>query len=499
MADTSDILTGLGTGLANSMALGATTAYNQSYLNKSYSDAVNVLQQFAGSVAAQQNPDLLSEINQNLELAQQGTITPAQMLSAVQQKSNMLGVQVPQNFTDSVNSALSQEAQVAQQGYTPVERAAIQSALNGVIGQQQGEEAAIAANQQARGQYGGGQQIDMEQNALQGEINNASNTANQTEANAYQRALTAMTNEGQLGLSAGEQSFSQNAATATAQDAINSLNTQLKQQASAQNASANQAAILQTSAQQQARALANQQTGLALNSQNEGAANQTVQNLQGQENIEGGALANAGKNASNLLSPTYANSQAGVAGIAGNVLGPSSGVAGAVTGAIKGLTGSGSATPAQQATIDSAASNNVDTTNLDNSVNNSMSDFDSNIATDNSNLLSNLGSGGGDDGLGDLGFSTGGNVHGPGTETSDSIPVRLSNHEFVVNAESAKKHKPLLEAINNDDDDGILNHLIAHVVGPEEDDETVVVTPKGKTIDGQKALSDALRAMARVS
>lgn len=44
----------------------------------------------------------------------------------------------------------------------------------------------------------------------------------------------------------------------------------------------------------------------------------------------------------------------------------------------------------------------------------------------------------------------GGKVSGPGTETSDSIPARLSNGEFVLNAEAVKLiGKDKLEALNN--------------------------------------------------
>ncbi|MEQ9091778.1 MAG: phage tail tape measure protein [Balneola sp.] len=47
-----------------------------------------------------------------------------------------------------------------------------------------------------------------------------------------------------------------------------------------------------------------------------------------------------------------------------------------------------------------------------------------------------------------LGFSDGGEVRGAGTGTSDSIPARLSNGEFVVKAKEAKKNKEVLRAIN---------------------------------------------------
>ncbi|MEG0968998.1 MAG: phage tail length tape measure family protein [Pseudomonas sp.] len=49
------------------------------------------------------------------------------------------------------------------------------------------------------------------------------------------------------------------------------------------------------------------------------------------------------------------------------------------------------------------------------------------------------------------GFSTGGYVSGSGTGTSDSIPARLSDGEFVVNAKATKRNRALLEAINSNE------------------------------------------------
>lgn len=49
------------------------------------------------------------------------------------------------------------------------------------------------------------------------------------------------------------------------------------------------------------------------------------------------------------------------------------------------------------------------------------------------------------------GFATGGFVSGEGTGTSDSIPAFLSNGEFVVNAKATKQYLPLLEKINNEE------------------------------------------------
>ncbi|MCO5163531.1 MAG: hypothetical protein M9939_20565 [Mesorhizobium sp.] len=46
-------------------------------------------------------------------------------------------------------------------------------------------------------------------------------------------------------------------------------------------------------------------------------------------------------------------------------------------------------------------------------------------------------------------LATGGYVSGPGSATSDTIPARLSNGEFVVNAAATAKHRALLEAVND--------------------------------------------------
>jgi hypothetical protein len=44
--------------------------------------------------------------------------------------------------------------------------------------------------------------------------------------------------------------------------------------------------------------------------------------------------------------------------------------------------------------------------------------------------------------------ASGGFVSGSGGPTEDAIPARLSNGEFVVNAEATTRHRPLLERIN---------------------------------------------------
>jgi hypothetical protein len=45
-------------------------------------------------------------------------------------------------------------------------------------------------------------------------------------------------------------------------------------------------------------------------------------------------------------------------------------------------------------------------------------------------------------------FAEGGFVQGPGDGFSDSIDAKLSNGEYVINAESTRKFLPLLDQIN---------------------------------------------------
>lgn len=50
---------------------------------------------------------------------------------------------------------------------------------------------------------------------------------------------------------------------------------------------------------------------------------------------------------------------------------------------------------------------------------------------------------------GPLLLASGGRVAGPGTGTSDSIFARLSNGEFVMNADATRRHYPMLKAMND--------------------------------------------------
>lgn len=82
------------------------------------------------------------------------------------------------------------------------------------------------------------------------------------------------------------------------------------------------------------------------------------------------------------------------------------------------------------------------------SVNNNMVTALNKIAYNTAWIMLYTGSSGGfgDSNLG--AYASGGWIRGPGTPTSDSVPIWASDGEFMVNASAARRHFDLLEAIN---------------------------------------------------
>lgn len=75
-----------------------------------------------------------------------------------------------------------------------------------------------------------------------------------------------------------------------------------------------------------------------------------------------------------------------------------------------------------------------------------------------------------------LGFAGGGRVSGPGSDKSDSILARLSNGEFVINAEQTRRHLPLLEMINGGGLPGFANGGLAMGMTPDGDGSYVTLS-----------------------
>ncbi|MDA9453060.1 hypothetical protein XI00_01930 [Bradyrhizobium sp. CCBAU 21359] len=88
----------------------------------------------------------------------------------------------------------------------------------------------------------------------------------------------------------------------------------------------------------------------------------------------------------------------------------------------------------------------------------------------------------------------GGYISGPGTGTSDSIPARLSNGEFVVRASSVAKHRAVLEAINSDRiprfaDGGLVGNA-GSAAAPMITPSNVIAPQIAVTVQGTAGMSD---------
>lgn len=113
-------------------------------------------------------------------------------------------------------------------------------------------------------------------------------------------------------------------------------------------------------------------------------------------------------------------------------------------------------------------------------------------------------------GGGEVKAATGGLVRGPGTGTSDSIPARLSDGEFVVNARATARHRRLLETINAGDlpialaSGGLVGRVPAvpslprPAVQPIAQGGTTINTPINITVEGGSRGKEADTELAKL-
>lgn len=296
----------------------AAAAIGQNNLNTATADratlqaaAIDHLQQLATMLRdSSANPNLQQYVANAARAVELGQLQPSEALAAVQESTKLAGIQVPQQFTDAVNSTLGQLDTVSKNGYTDIERAAIQKALNQALVQSRGDIGEVQTRAQEQGQYGTGNQLVSSQMAAQSAANTSAQNALDIQSAGLKRALDALTAKGTLGLQAGQQSFDQQKAIASAQDQINLFNAQMRQQAAEQNAARAQAAATINNAnayhvQDQNLAQSNLEQDRA-----RAAAQQEFENAQRQREAAAAADIAAGRNASSILNPVYQQQQA---------------------------------------------------------------------------------------------------------------------------------------------------------------------------------------------
>lgn len=259
--------------------------------------ATNNLLAYADKLAQQgTNLDFMKYVKDLGTAVGRGNITAAQATAAIQEKSKLLDIKVPQEFIDAQKDVLSRLDEVSKQGYTVIERAAIQKALDQAQTRARGETEAIKSDLQSRGMYNTGQEAVMRSMAQQAAANQGSQAALDVEAQALARAMQALKDRGSMATQLNQQSFDQQKAVAAAQDAINQFNAQMATQVSMANA-----------AGQNQVGIANAQLSQAADFKNLDQKNQEIQNYLAAANAQANAQRGYGQLAGTLIGQAGGN------------------------------------------------------------------------------------------------------------------------------------------------------------------------------------------------
>jgi hypothetical protein len=392
--------------------------------------ALTSLQGILNSITQMLPPNLQSLAPQLAQLAYTGEYSVSDVTAAVQQASALAGVQLDPSAMAAQQQALNQYTQIAQgSGFTPIERAGIAQSQNLIQTQNQGANAAIVQQQQQQGQGGVTNSLAARLISQQGANTQSSLAGGNIAAAGQQRAISALSGEAGTGASIAGQEANLATTKGQAQNTINQYNASLAQQAglsnqAAQNTAAGQQQTLNTGLEQQ-----NAQNTLQSQQQQIGAANQTFQNQLGQETL---AQQNAYEQAAVNTAYGTGEQKAGLAAQTASTQQGATAAASGLTSLYNNLSNS-SSTPG--------------TTSLGSST------TDSGLASANA---------------AGFGGATGGQVDGPGTTTSDSIPATLSKGEYVVNAASTSKYKPVVAAINDGEEPDHVRSLLDRIAPPKQ-------------------------------
>lgn len=238
------------------------------------------------------------------QLVQQGVITPEDAQAALVGDSAMSGITLDPKLKENQMAALSQLSGIVEGGgLSDPDRAALMKLNNEEDTHARGAREAILQNAQARGVGGSGLEIMAELQNAQDAAGRASMRGTDVAADARNRALQAIMEQGNLSGQIANQEFGQKAQVAGAQDAIAKFNAQNQQGINLANTQAHNSAQEANLASKQN--ISNQNVGLN-NQQQEYNKNLIQQNYEnelkkrsGQAGIAQGNAAAAGQNSQN--------------------------------------------------------------------------------------------------------------------------------------------------------------------------------------------------------
>lgn len=212
--------------------------------------------------------------------------------------SAMGGISLDPRYKDAQMAALAKLQNITNSDGKDAQFMADAARLqNDVNTNLQGNTGAIQQNLATRGMSGGPSEAIARQIAAQQGANRQSQMGLDLNAQAQQRALSALMNQGQLGSQMSAQDFSQQAQKAQASDAIARFNAQNTQSVNSANVASKNAAQLQNN--QNAQNINNQNVDLRNQAQNwntNGMAQQNFSNQMQRVGMGNSALQNMGQN-----------------------------------------------------------------------------------------------------------------------------------------------------------------------------------------------------------
>lgn len=245
------------------------------------------------------------------KFATTGQLDP-QMEQAVSQRATELAkTNVSPAGRSAEVDALQEMTNVAHSGGMDAQaRQTMEQGLQTANANERGQIGAIEQNAAARGQGGSGVQLAAELQSTQNDANASANAGMSAASGAEQRALQAMTAEGQLGSNLNNQDYTQAAQKAEAQDAINRFNTQNQQGVANTNVQNTNSAAAANLANKQSVANANVGVSNQQEIQNKGLYQQQFNNelnlASGKANAENG-VASGATAAGNSTAKSWAN------------------------------------------------------------------------------------------------------------------------------------------------------------------------------------------------
>lgn len=194
-----------------------------------YQDGLQLLQNIVPPTLA----DLSIELTQAV---QQGELSPEEYIAYMAEKSAMEGIEIPQQLKDIQYDALNQMNEISNSGgMTDIDKARLNEIKGEMLSSARGLQKSTQQNMASRGISGSGVELASQLSNDSANIEAASKGGYDVAAEAQRRALDAIKSKSTMAGNLRTQEFGEQEAKAKATDAVNDYNTRVRQAVSNAN------------------------------------------------------------------------------------------------------------------------------------------------------------------------------------------------------------------------------------------------------------------------